>query len=152
LKTLKQFLISIFPFAITLLLWRMSSHIFNPGGILALVPIFYYSIISVRPNFLPAALIGCFLVDYNFDTMLFWTTLFCTVYAINGFVVALKPSIQRGGGFAAFAGFVGVGLFMLGFRAFVLTWSVAAIFQMIWMFGLCIAAYAGCIYINNKIK
>lgn len=123
MRKIKQILNAVFPFAVTILLWRMSAPIWNPCGVLALIPIFYYSFVRPRNEFLPMAIIGCLLLDYNFDTMLFWTMLFCAAYAANYFQTALRAAVQTNGGLYGFASFAGTGLFILGIG----TWTLVSI-------------------------
>ncbi|MCR4917359.1 MAG: hypothetical protein K5912_00245, partial [Alphaproteobacteria bacterium] len=70
----------IFPFLITIFLWRLSCQWINPAGILAIVPIFFYSFIRPIPYFSFFAIILCFLLDYSFGTVLVWTIFYCTYY------------------------------------------------------------------------
>jgi len=131
----------VFPFAITLILWRLSLPIINPGGILAIIPIFYYSFISPRNEFLPMAVVGCFLIDYNFDTMLFWTAMFCIAYAANYLQTAFRGAVLSRGGIYSFMGFAGACLLILGLRSFFMTFATAAILQMLWLFLLTTTGY-----------
>lgn len=84
-KQLIYFLQRLFPLLIVLLLWRLSVPFWNPAGILAIIPIFYCSFISPEPWFTPYAILFCFLIDYKSDTLLFWTSMYCLFYVINGF-------------------------------------------------------------------
>jgi len=130
MNEIKKLLNILFPFAATILLWRMVVPVLNPAGILAIVPIMYYSFIRTRPEFLPMAILGCFLLDYNFGTMFFWTSLFCIAYAINYLQTATRPIIEIADGQLVFACFIGLSLFMLGIWVF----SWVAIGTAIWMF------------------
>ncbi|MCL2017574.1 MAG: hypothetical protein FWG80_02270 [Alphaproteobacteria bacterium] len=142
MQTLKQILNIIFPFAITILLWRMSAPVWNPCGILVMVPVFYYSFVRPRSEFLPMAIIGSLILDYNFDTMLFWTILFCAAYAAHYFQTALRGAVQRAGGFWAFSAFMCFGLFSLGISA----GSLQSIGTAAWTLMLTMAGY--CIWIR----
>ena len=73
------------PWLSVLILWRLSVSFWNPGGILAIIPIFYFSFVRPIPWFTPFAIMFCFLIDYKFETLVFWTSLYCLFYAINGF-------------------------------------------------------------------
>jgi hypothetical protein len=72
-------------FLITIFLWRLSIYFWNPAGILALIPIFYWSFVRPVDGFTIFGLIFCFLIDYRCGLVLFWTFLYCLFYAINGF-------------------------------------------------------------------
>lgn len=130
------------PFFATLFLWRLSSQWLNPNGILALVPIFYYPVVRGRGHFLPMAVIGCFLLDQNFDTMLFWTALFCLLYAGLGLQSFVNPASQRMRGIYMFMAFAGAGAAILGLRAAFMTASLAPLWTAAWMFLVTAAAYA----------
>lgn len=80
-----KFLRNIFPFITVIVLWRLSVYFWNPAGILAIIPIFYCSFVRPVPWFAPFALLFCFLIDYKFDTLVYWTAMYCIFYAINGF-------------------------------------------------------------------
>ncbi len=80
-----KFLRVCFPYLITIGLWRLSVPWWNPAGILAIIPIFYYTFVRPTRLFGVFSVLVCFLIDYKFDTVLYWTTMFCIFYAINGF-------------------------------------------------------------------
>ena len=80
-----NFLYKATPWLSVLILWRLSISFWNPAGILAIIPIFYCSFVRPVPWFAPFALLFCFLIDYKFGTLVFWTSLYCFFYAINGF-------------------------------------------------------------------
>ncbi|MDR1206949.1 MAG: hypothetical protein LBK26_00850 [Rickettsiales bacterium] len=149
MHSLKRIFIVIFPFAITLLLWRLSIPVWNPCGILAAIPIFYYSFISERPGFLPMAILGCLLLDYNFDLMLFWTSMFCIAYAANYMQTLMRAATLQAAGFWTFSSLIGICLAILGIHAFFSTWSAAAILQAIWMFVLTTAGYVAWVKIGR---
>ena len=73
------------PWLTVLILWRLSVSFWNPGGMLALIPIFYCSFVRPVSYFAPFALLFCFLIDYKCETLVFWTSLYCLFYATNGF-------------------------------------------------------------------
>ena len=79
------FLRNAFPFIVLIVLWRLSIPFWNPAGILAIIPIFYCSFVKPVPWFSPIAVLFCFLIDYRFDTLFYWTIMYCLFYAINGF-------------------------------------------------------------------
>ncbi len=79
------FLRNAFPFIVLIVLWRLSIPFWNPAGILAIIPIFYCSFVRPVPWFSPIAVLFCFLIDYRFDTLFYWTIMYCLFYAINGF-------------------------------------------------------------------
>ena len=103
----------IVPFVTVLVLWRLVIPFWNPGGILAMIPIFYYSFIHPTPWFAPYAAIFCFLIDYTSDTVLYWTALYCAAYAANGFQHHIDLSRWDRGGVRAFIPFFSVGMMIL---------------------------------------
>ncbi len=140
------------PFFATLFLWRMSSSVLNPNGILAMIPIFYYSVVKERGGFIPMALIGCFLIDKNFDTMLFWTALFCLFYAVLGLQSIINPGVQRFRGLDLFMIFIGLGAAILGIWSAFLTGSLIPIWTGIWIFVLSALAYAPLTYLFERTE
>jgi len=150
MKTLKRILNAIFPFAITLILWRLSAPFWNPCGVLAMVPIFYYSFIVPRPGFIFMALLGCFLVDYSFDTKLFWTSMFAAAYAANYFQTTLRGAVVKADGLWSFMIFMDMCLLILGIGTFFASWRTSALGQTIWLFVLTSGAYFGWVKINKK--
>ncbi|MCL2737568.1 MAG: hypothetical protein FWE17_01755 [Alphaproteobacteria bacterium] len=146
MKNLKQIFDTIFPFAITILLWRLAAPVLNPGGILAAIPIFYYSFMRPRAEFLPMAIVGCLLLDYNFGTMLFWTGMFCAAYAVHYMQTISRPMLLIHDGLAVFSMFIGGGLLILSAWAF----SFSAIFTAAWMFAVSAVGYLVWIKLARK--
>ena len=118
------------PFLITLFLWRLSVYFWNPGGILALIPIFYWTFVRPVNWFGLFGLIFCFLIDYRCDLPLFWTCLFCLFYAVNGFQSYIDIQNTDNNGLNAFMVFSGIGILLLIFSG--LTWN--NFINNIWLF------------------
>ncbi len=118
------------PFLITLFLWRLSVYFWNPGGILALIPIFYWTFVRPVNWFVLFGLIFCFLIDYRCDLPLFWTCLFCLFYAVNGFQSYIDIQNTDNNGLNAFMVFSGIGILLLIFSG--LTWN--NFINNIWLF------------------
>lgn len=125
-----NFLKVAFPFLATVLLWRLSIPFWNPGGVLALIPIFYYSFISPVKWFPLFAALFCFLIDYKFDTLLFWTAIYCLFYAVNGFQNFVDLTKQKNDGLLIFMAYFGVSAIIL--VIFGLTWT--GLVRAIWLF------------------
>lgn len=98
----------LFPFLITIALWRLSAPWLNPGGVLAIIPIYYYSFIKPVPYFTPFAILFCFLIDYNFDTVMFWTFLYCAYYATMNIQTIIDLTHAKKHGLYAFMIFFGI--------------------------------------------
>ena len=103
------------PFLITLILWRLAVPFWNPSGILALIPIFYYTFVRPIHWFPLIALMFCFLIDYRCNLPLFWTTFFCVFYAINGFQNYTDIQKLEKNASGVFAVFIGIGFLILTF-------------------------------------
>ncbi len=127
------FLKKSWPFLITLILWRLSVSFWNPAGILALIPIFYYSFVRPINWFALFGLMFCFLIDYRCGLPLFWTTMFCIFYAINGFQSYIEIQNVEKNALYIFMLFIGGGCFILTFSN--LTWNnlVNNIWLFVWM-------------------
>ena len=103
----------LFPFLITAALWRLSAPWINPGGILAIIPIFYCSFIRPVPYFTPFAILFCFLLDYKFNTLLMWTIFYCIFYVVMNLQTFIDLTHTKRDGVYAFMGFVGTVILLL---------------------------------------
>ena len=136
------------PFLITLFLWHMSVYFWNPAGILALIPIFYWTFVRPIDWFVLFALLFCFLIDYRCNLPLFWTCIFCLFYAINGFQNYIDIQNYDNNGLYAFMVFIGFGIFILMFST--LNWT--GIINNIWLFVWMCVLYTPITSIDNWIK
>jgi len=102
-----KFLHIVFPFFITLFLWRLSTPYINPAGVLAIIPIFYYSFIRPTPYFTAYALLFCFLIDYKFNTILVWTIFYSIYYVIMNIQTVIDLTHTNKNGLYAFLLFIG---------------------------------------------
>lgn len=132
-----QFLRAAFPFLATLFLWRMPIMPWNPAGILAIIPIFYCTFIRPVPWFAPFGILMCFLIDYNFDTLCYWTALYCLAYAANGFQTRMDLTRAATRGAGAFAAFFGTAMLILGLMHL----NLSNMLRMIWIFIWTTALY-----------
>ena len=123
---LKQLL----PFIMTLFLWRLSVYFWNPAGILALIPIFYYTFVRPIHGFAFFGLLFCFLIDYRCNLPLIWTCIYCLFYAINGFQNFLDIQNADNKALYVFQMFIGIGFVLLMLTG--LTWK--NLINNIWMF------------------
>jgi hypothetical protein len=124
------FLRKIWPFLITLILWRLSTSFWNPAGILALTTVFFYSFVKPIDWFPLFGLLICFLIDYRCNLPLFWTIMYCLFYAVNGFQNYIDTTHLSNNALYLFVGFIGFGFFILMFS--VLTW--AGVLNNLWLF------------------
>ena len=118
------------PFLITVFLWRLNVHFWNPAGILALIPIFYFTFVRPINWFALFGLFFCFLIDYRSNLPLFWTILFCLFYAVNGFQNYIDVSHTDKNAVGIFMFFIGCGIFILMCSNF--TW--ASFINNLWLF------------------
>ena len=109
------------PFIMTLFLWRLSVYFWNPAGILALIPIFYYTFVRPIHGFAFFGFLFCFLIDYRCNLPLFWTCLYCLLYAIDGFQNYLDMQHTDNNALYIFMSFIGLGFLLLIFSR--LTWG-----------------------------
>lgn len=131
-----NFLRTAFPFLVTVFLWRLSNSFWNPAGILALIPIFFCTFVMRIPWFPLFGVLFCFLIDYNFATLPFWTTLFIIVYSINGFQTFTDVSSIDYNAAPVFWIFFGIGLVLLFFYNITWTNFARALLLFIWCGGL----------------
>ncbi len=138
----------ILPFLMTLCLWRLSVYFWNPAGILALIPIFYYTFVRPINGFALFGLLFCFLIDYRCNLPLFWTCLYCLFYAINGFQNYLDMEHTDNNALYVFMSFTGVGFLMLIISG--LTWT--NLVNNVWLFVWLSILYTPITSIDNWAK
>ena len=127
------FLKQIMPFLMTLFLWRLSVYFWNPAGILCLIPIFYYTFVRPIDWFAIFGLIFCFLIDYRCNLPLFWTSIFCLFYAINGFQNYIDMQHTDNNALYMFMLFIGIGILLLIFYGFSWTNLINNLWLFIWL-------------------
>lgn len=130
-KNIVNFLRAAFPFITVIILWRLSVPFWNPAGILAIIPIFYCSFVRPVPWFAPFAALFCFLIDYRFDTLAYWTAAYCLFYAINGFQSFIDLTRTDKNALNIFMVFFGVATLILTLAGF----SVLNMMRAIWLFA-----------------
>lgn len=131
-----NFLRTIFPFLLTIALWRLSGPWWNPGGILAIIPIFYCTFVRPVPWFLPFGILICFLIDYKFATLSYWTMMYCLFYAINGFQTLVDITRMDRDGIVAFSAFFGTAVIILCLMNFGFSNIGRTIWIFLWTAGL----------------
>lgn len=131
-----HFLRVLTPWLAVLVLWRLSNPLWNPAGILAIIPIFYCSFVKPVPWFVPYAILFCFLIDYKFETLAFWTALYCLFYAINGFQTFTDITKTDKNSIHIFAIFISIGMIVLLFMNFSFINIIRAIWIILWLCAL----------------
>jgi len=126
-----------FPFLTAIFLWRLTMPFWNPGGILALIPIFYCTFIRPVNWFMPFGLLFCFLLDYNLGALCYWTAIYLLCYALNGFQSIIDFQHRDFNSIDMFMVYIGIGLFV--FEVAHLNWTTFA--RMIWTFTWLTALY-----------
>lgn len=140
-----RFLRAIFPFLTVIFLWRLNLPFWNPGGILALIPIFYCTFIRPVPWFMPFGMLFCFLIDYNLGLLCYWTIVYCMCYAINGFQLIVDLPELEFNAIDFFMVFVGIGILVSEIPH--LNWVVFG--RMVWTFAWIVTLY---LPITNLIR
>lgn len=100
------------PFLAVIVLWRFAYPVWNPAGVLALIPIFYYTFVRPVKLFAVFGALFCFLIDYNMNLVFFWTAMYCIMYAANGFQNYIDITIAPLRGVGVFALWFGVSCFI----------------------------------------
>ena len=126
-----HFLKLAFPYISVIILWRLSVVFWNPAGILAIIPIFYCSFVKPIPWFAPFAIIFCFLIDYKFDSLFYWTAAYCIFYAINGFQSFIDLSRLDKNSLQIFMVFFGISTLILSFMNF----NFSIFIKSVWLFA-----------------
>jgi hypothetical protein len=122
----------LFPFLLTLFLWRLSLPFWNPAGILALIPVFYYTFIKPTGWFAPFGAMICFLIDYFGGTVLFWTFAYLLAYAADGFQNTFDLTRDANGGLFIFMGFFGVCVLILSAMNFSILNLAVGVWLVFW--------------------
>lgn len=130
MNNVARFFKKLLPFLMTVFLWRMSTPWWNPAGILALIPIFFYTFVKPVNWFVLFGFLFCFLIDYRCNLPLFWTCLFCLFYAINGFQNYIDIQHIENNALYLFMLFIGIGIVILTISGF--TWT--GFINNIWLF------------------
>ena len=141
------FLRAAFPFLLTVGLWRLVHPIWNPGGILAIIPIFFCTFIKPIDYFLIFSILMCVCLDYSFETVCFWLALYCFCFALNGFQNFVDLTRMDFDGVAAFMTFLGIVILIQIFTNF--TWINIA--NGFWIFILTTTIYRPCVWAINKV-
>ena len=128
-----NFLQILTPWLSVLILWRLSLSFWNPAGILALIPIFYCSFVRPTYWFAPFAVIFCFLIDYKFETLVFWTSLYCLFYAVNGFQTFFDLTKIDKNAWHIFMIFIFIGFILLLLSSFTFYNLLQTIWLLIWL-------------------
>lgn len=136
------------PFLMTVFLWRLSIYFWNPAGILCLIPVFYYTFVRPINYFALFALIFCFLMDYRCNLPLFWTSIFCLFYAVNGFQNYIDLEHTNNNAIYAFMLFIGFGIILLMTSGF----SWANLVNNLWLFAWLSILYIPITATDNWIK
>jgi hypothetical protein len=126
-----------FPFLLTVGLWRLSVPFWNPGGILALIPIFFCSFVKPVNWFPVFSILMCFVIDYKFETVCFWVAMYCLFYAINGFQNIIDLTRLDMDGIFAFSVFIGGAILIQVFSDF----TLFNLFRGAWLFLVLCAMY-----------
>lgn len=117
----------------TVFLWRLSAYFWNPGGILALIPIFYYTFVRPVNYFVIFGLLFCFLIDYRCGLPLFWTSVFCIFYAVDGFQNYVDMKHLDKNAWHIFMIFVGSGILFLTFSGLTFANFINNLWLFIWL-------------------
>ncbi|MBN1325306.1 MAG: hypothetical protein JW974_03765 [Alphaproteobacteria bacterium] len=149
IRNIGKFLKNTFPFLSVLVLWHLSVQFWNPAGILALIPIFYYSFIKPTDWFTLYAVIFCFLIDYKFDTLLFWTSFYCLFNAVNGFQSFVDLTKQKSEGVMVFMAYFATSSLILVLADWSFIIMVRAFWLVLWSSVLYVPFVALAKRINN---
>ena len=136
------------PFLMTLFLWRLSVYFWNPAGILALIPIFYYTFVRPIKFFTLFGLVFCFLIDYRCNLPLFWTCMYCLFYALIGFQNFVDIQHMENNALYGFMVFSGISILLLIFSS--LTWT--NFINNLWLFLWLNVLYIPITSLDNWLK
>lgn len=120
------------PFLAVIALWRFSYPVWNPAGVLVLIPIFYYTFVRPVKGFAIFGVLFCFLVDYNMNLAFFWTAMYCIIYAANGFQNYFDIAAAPMRGVGVFAIWFGTACFIRAAAGATLDGAMSAIWIFVW--------------------
>ena len=126
----------LFPFLSVVFLWRLNIPFWNPGGILAIIPIFFCTFIRPMRWFMPFGLVFCFLIDYNLATLCYWTAIYCLCYALNGFQSFIDFEHRDFNSIDMFMVYIGIGLVISELAHINWTTFGRTIWTFVWMAAL----------------
>lgn len=145
---LLKFLQTAFPFLLTIGLWRCAHPIWNPGGILAIIPIFYCSFVRPTQWFPLFSVIMCICLDYNFETVCFWLAIYCFCCAVDGFQNWIDITHVDHDAFVIFAFVVLCAILMQIIANF--TWVNIA--KGMWIILVMLVMYKPCVWMIKKVQ
>lgn len=133
MRQITLFLKKALPFLVTLFLWRMSVYFWNPCGILALIPVFYWTFVKPVNFFVLFGFLICFLIDYRCNLPLFWTCIYCLFYALQGFQNYIDFQNSENNGIYGFMIFSGLGILLLTFSGLSWTNFINNLWLFVWL-------------------
>jgi hypothetical protein len=99
------------------MLWYLSIPRFNPFGILALIPVFYYRFRRPTEYWFPFGFLMCFLLDFNAGTLFLFSAVFLLMDLLNVFFGILEKEGDAGfyvKSFNMFTGLAALFVFVCG--------------------------------------
>ena len=147
-ETIIRFLRAIFPFLSVIFLWRLSVPFWNPGGILAIIPIFFCTFVKPTPYFMLFGLLFCFLVDYNLGSLCHWTVIYCLCYALNGFQTFIDLQNRDFNSLDLFMIYIAIGFIL--FEMPYINWTTFC--RMVWTFTWLSILYLPITKLINKVR
>lgn len=133
---------AVFPYIATIALWHLSGPVFNPFGVLAVIPIFYYTFCERAKRWFPFGVFMCFLIDYNAGTLFLFSAFFLFTNAINNIYGVLDNedgSLFNIKKFNMFLFALAVFLFLYAVFGAAHFWSF--LFGIIWLYALLVVLY-----------
>ncbi|MBQ2844602.1 MAG: hypothetical protein IJE79_01130 [Alphaproteobacteria bacterium] len=143
-----DFLRQLSPFLLTIGLWRLSNTFWNPAGILAIIPLFFYSFIRPIDWFVLFSILMCIAIDYNFETVCYWLALYCLMYSVNSFQNIIDLTRMEKNGLYAFMVFFGTAVLIQVF----LNITVANLLAGIWVFAWASILYVPITVLIQRIR
>ena len=131
-----NFLRQAFPFLLTIGLWRLSDTLWNPAGILAIIPLFFCSFIRPIDWFPLFSVLMCIAIDYNFETVCYWLALYCLVYSVNSFQNIIDLTQLDKNGLYAFMFFFAIAVLIQVCLNITLANAGAGLWMLLWVCAL----------------
>ncbi len=142
---------AILPTALLLIFWNLSHPIWNPGGILMVIPAFFF--IIYYPNKLPfsIAFLMFLLLDYTNDTLLMHTFLFLLIYGVLGIQNIFNLTQQKMNSWFFFSCIMSCALIIMGAISSIASGALISLTMLIWTIILTCCLYYPLSLIFNKL-
>ena len=150
---MKQLIRDLFPYYITITLWYLSAPRFNPFGVLALIPIFYYMFYLRAKYWTAFGFLVCFLLDFSAGTKFLFSALFLLANVLNTSMGIFENDNSSRIGVRKFGMFTGImALLMLVYAIFNTNHFFGFVFGIIWLYLWLFVMYIPLVVLFRRVE